>query len=214
MPSDLYAALGVKRKANKAMIRKAYKKAAMQSHPDMPNGNPQKFALVKRAHDILIDDQRRAKYDATGDESEKSPDNAFSGAMNCVAFALNAVLADCAQQGASPLERDLISAMRTKVNANISELEKQVRVHNGILEFDMKLKDRFRRKKKADGMDVMGAILGHRIAGIRTQISQWENGIKDGKAGLALLEEWSFKADQPDPSEARGGITFMQMGRW
>lgn len=215
MPSDLYAALGVKRKARKPEIRKAYKKAAMQFHPDMPNGSPQKFALVKRAHDILTDDERRAKYDATGDEPEKSPDNAFSGAMNCVAFALNAVLADCAQQGSSPLECDLISAMKSKIKTNISELEKQIRVHNGILEYDIKIKDRFKRKKKSEGMDVMGAVMGHRIAQLRTQIVSWENGIKGGKAGLELLEDWSFRSDPPDPSEARAGmVQFVTMGRW
>lgn len=214
-PKDyLYAALDVKSDADKAAIRKAYKKVAMKSHPDMPQGSPKKFALIKRAHDILTDDERRAKYDATGDDSEVSPDNAFSGAINCVAFALNTILAECAQHGTSPLEKDMIAAMRMKINANVTELEKQLRIHRTVLEIDSKLKDRFRRKNKFDGMGIMGSVLDHRIKSIRAQMASWENGIRDAKSALEMLVDWSFKSDSPDPSEARGGIQFVQMGRW
>lgn len=52
MGSDLYKILDVDKKANKKSIKSAYRKAAKKNHPDI-GGKPEKFALIKKAHDIL-----------------------------------------------------------------------------------------------------------------------------------------------------------------
>ncbi len=209
--TDLYKALGVKKNASKASIRKAYKKAAMKTHPDT-GGSPEKFALVKRAHDILTDDERRQKYDSTGDDSETQPDNAFSQVMNIIAFAFNMVLGECQQQGQSPLERDMIESMRRKINGNISESEKNIRIQKNMLETDMKLRSRFSRKKKSEP-NIFDSIIGHRIKQLNEQIAANELGIKNGKEALEFLKDFNFKSDEPEYQTRSGwtlstGITF------
>jgi molecular chaperone DnaJ len=66
---DYYTTLGVGRDAGAEDLKKAYRKLAMQFHPDRNPGDKQaetKFKEVNEAYDILKDDQRRAAYDRFG----------------------------------------------------------------------------------------------------------------------------------------------------
>jgi molecular chaperone DnaJ len=66
---DYYATLGVARDASAEDLKKAYRKLAMQHHPDRNPHNKQaetKFKEVSEAYDVLKDDQKRAAYDRFG----------------------------------------------------------------------------------------------------------------------------------------------------
>lgn len=66
---DLYEILGLARGASKEDIKKAYRKLAMQHHPDKNQGNKESEALFKEAShaaDVLLDDQKRKMYDQFG----------------------------------------------------------------------------------------------------------------------------------------------------
>jgi molecular chaperone DnaJ len=63
---DYYAALGVAKDADKATIRKAYRKLARTYHPDANAGDAkaeEKFKEISEAYDVLSDDTRRREYD-------------------------------------------------------------------------------------------------------------------------------------------------------
>jgi molecular chaperone DnaJ len=66
---DYYALLGVPKTATADDLKKAYRKLAMQYHPDRNPGDKdaeQKFKDISEAYDILKDDQKRAAYDRFG----------------------------------------------------------------------------------------------------------------------------------------------------
>jgi molecular chaperone DnaJ len=66
---DYYATLGVAREASPDDLKKAYRKQAMQFHPDRNPGDKQaesRFKEVSEAYDVLKDDQKRAAYDRFG----------------------------------------------------------------------------------------------------------------------------------------------------
>ncbi len=68
---DYYKILGVERSASTDEIRKAYRKLAMQYHPDRNQGNKQaeeKFKEINEAYQALSDPQKRARYDQLGSE--------------------------------------------------------------------------------------------------------------------------------------------------
>lgn len=68
--SDFYSILGVPKNATAEDIKKAYRKKAMEFHPDKNPGNVEaekKFKEVNEANDVLSDPVKRSHYDRTGD---------------------------------------------------------------------------------------------------------------------------------------------------
>ena len=66
---DYYETLGVARNASADDLKKAYRKAAMQCHPDRNPGDKkaeQQFKDLSEAYEVLKDDQKRAAYDRFG----------------------------------------------------------------------------------------------------------------------------------------------------
>jgi len=71
---DYYEILGVNRNATKEELRKAYRKLAMQYHPDRNPNNKEaeeKFKEAAEAYDVLNDDEKKARYDRFGHEGIK-----------------------------------------------------------------------------------------------------------------------------------------------
>ncbi|MBN8530508.1 MAG: molecular chaperone DnaJ [Alphaproteobacteria bacterium] len=74
---DFYELLGVSKGVSAEELKKAYRKLAMQYHPDKNPGDKaaeQKFKEISEAYDVLKDDQKRAAYDRYGH-------GAFEGGM-------------------------------------------------------------------------------------------------------------------------------------
>lgn len=66
---DYYELLGVAKTATADDLKKAYRKLAMQYHPDRNQGDKaaeQKFKEVSEAYEVLKDEQKRAAYDRFG----------------------------------------------------------------------------------------------------------------------------------------------------
>jgi curved DNA-binding protein CbpA len=70
IPPDPYNALGLSKNATGDEIRKAYRKLALQLHPDkckeesLKAQRTDEFHLVQQAYDIIGDEEKRSRYDA------------------------------------------------------------------------------------------------------------------------------------------------------
>jgi len=83
---DYYEILGVRKTASEAEMKKAYRKLALQYHPDRNKGDrtaEERFKEINEAYAVLSDKDKRAQYDqfgAAGFHKRYSQEDIFRGA--------------------------------------------------------------------------------------------------------------------------------------
>ncbi|BEJ17604.1 hypothetical protein CspHIS471_0610050 [Cutaneotrichosporon sp. HIS471] len=68
---DYYKVLGVSRDADERTIKKAFRKAAKENHPDI-GGSEDKMATINEAYEVLSDSELRSRYDNGDDPNDPS----------------------------------------------------------------------------------------------------------------------------------------------
>ncbi len=94
---DYYDVLGVQRSVNADELKKAYRKLAMQYHPDKNPGDAkaeEKFKEISNAYDVLQDDQKRAAYDRYGHDAFTQGGMGGSNMNSGAGFDFNSSFAD------------------------------------------------------------------------------------------------------------------------
>lgn len=84
---DYYEVLGVSKTASQEEIKKAYRKVAMQYHPDRNPGDKaaeEKFKEAAEAYEVLNDSDKKAQYDRFGHQAfaQGRGGGGFGGGMN------------------------------------------------------------------------------------------------------------------------------------
>ena len=86
MKRDYYEVLGVSKSATADELKKAYRKVAMQHHPDRNPGDKaaeEKFKEAAEAYEVLSDPQKKSQYDRFGHAGVgNNRGGGFSGGMN------------------------------------------------------------------------------------------------------------------------------------
>ena len=109
--TDLYAVLGVGRKARPATIKRAYHAKSKQHHPDMPDGSQEAFERIKLAYDVLSDKAKRARYDETGRYDDQPADQRQTLILQALVEALKAAVKMVTDQNAQTERRDMADIM-------------------------------------------------------------------------------------------------------
>ncbi|MEO6056283.1 MAG: molecular chaperone DnaJ [Gemmatimonadales bacterium] len=99
--SEFYALLGVPRDADDATIKKAYRKLAMEYHPDRnaAPGAEAKFKEITEAYEILRDPDKRAAYDRYGKAGVSGAGGGFGFHHVDLSEALNIFMRDFGGMG-------------------------------------------------------------------------------------------------------------------
>ncbi|MBY8961698.1 molecular chaperone DnaJ [Flavobacterium sp. D11R37] len=85
MKKDYYEILGIDKSASAEQIKKAYRKKAIEFHPDKNPGNKEaeeNFKLAAEAYEVLSDPDKKARYDQYGHAAFKNGGFGGGGGMN------------------------------------------------------------------------------------------------------------------------------------
>lgn len=104
---DHYSTLGVPRTATQEEIKKAYRKLAMQHHPDRTGGDDTKFKEIQTAYDAISDPQKRQQYDNPQPQYQGFP-GGFPGGFgfNVNGFDMNDLFAQAFGQQRNPFQQN------------------------------------------------------------------------------------------------------------
>lgn len=192
---DPYAALGVNRSCDKAAIRRAYRRKAKAMHPDN-GGSAEQFGALKLAHDVLMDETRRAKFDATGTIDETAPDNEMSETLSLVSTALGQIILALMQSGVEPERADLMLRLRQSLNQALDACKKQIAEQVKARAKVEKLRHRFKLKAGAVGANYLESMIAGLVQAIATTEEVQNRRLLRLRKALAMLDDYTFAATQ------------------
>jgi len=124
-----YETLGVTPEATPEDIKRAFRKKASEAHPDREGGSTEQMQAVNKAWEVLGDPQKRAHFDATGQDQEGPTvdDEARNMLMHLFGAALDADVRDVLANVRQTLElaRANLSKMQSDVKAKRERLVKR-----------------------------------------------------------------------------------------
>jgi curved DNA-binding protein CbpA len=192
---DLYQLLGIKRGATRDEVRKAYRRKAKSSHPDS-GGSVEQFGALATAHEVLSDERRREKYDATGEIETSKPNNLDVSAIEVIAQKLGLVIH--AEHDVTSLDVDALieQAIREDITARKSSIADQERAIKRVGRL------RARAKRKTEGGDnMLLLVLDWHERSSKDLIKKNEDSVASMERALEILEGYSFLDDTPPPAQ-------------
>ncbi len=176
----LYEVLGVSPTATTAEITTAYKRLAMQKHPDR-GGDVGEFQAIQKAHEVLTDAKKREHYDATG-ETESNQNHSSPVAILAVLF----------EQLINKDISDIVGTCRTVINNTMATARASIKEHEKRLAGIEKKRARITRESQecilSGVLDSLKSKAERALAdNIKTQ--------EDGEAMLVLLDEYEMEVD-------------------
>ncbi len=123
---DYYKVLGVTKSSTSVEIKKAYRKLALKYHPDKNQGDKkaeEKFKEISESYDVLGDSEKKARYDAYGNSSNRFSNSGFDFRGNASMEDLFGDFFNSSQQNAQYRQRPKKGRnLRIKLGITIEEM--------------------------------------------------------------------------------------------
>lgn len=185
---SLYDELGVPKDADKATIRRAYRKRAQKKHPDK-GGSIEQFHAIQIAYDVLTDDDRRREYDATGEIGRAS--DARSDAISQIAAIMMQIIenedvdeTDIKSEIIEAIKRVVASVNRSEA-ATMQAIEKRERVLKRI-------------KVKRGKANMLAQLVRADIDVKKRSLEVYAKDLAKASLMLEILADYSYEVAEPE----------------
>ncbi|MBK5198206.1 MAG: J domain-containing protein [Methyloceanibacter sp.] len=201
---DLYRLLGIKRGATKEDVRRAYRRKAKISHPDS-GGSVEAFSALATAHDVLSDENRRERYDTTGEIEPARPDNSDGSAIEIIAQKLGLIIH--AEHELTSL--DIGALIEQAIREDIAFRQSSLLSQSRAIERAARL--RARVKRKANGEDnALARVLDWHEQSAKDNVKKNEAAVRAMERALEILDGYAFidevPAEAPPPDAVSAAL--------
>lgn len=204
-----YDTLGVPRDATREAIKRAYRKLASQHHTDRGGGDHDAMAAINKAYETLYDQEKRARYDASGEDGPRPP-TAQEKAANSVAQVITQIID-------SDFDGNIVAELRKHFSEKISEAEKANKKHSAKIQKLSKRKSAITSKKSPNLIHI---IIDERVAKMQKLIEGNVEGITVCKEALTFIADYadihsapSKSQDERDPRDMLQELIMDQLAR-
>lgn len=198
-----YATLNLPKDATPDQIERAYKRVAKKTHPDMPGGSNKAFADATKSKQLLLDPQRRAHYDQTGNADEPAPDNAATLPIGLIMNVIVQAAAGFAQGmiAVDPTAVPLLEHVRQQLVTTLKEIKQKKAVADKMAATLKAIEKRLKRKprkskKQTEVSPMLQLAVAAQAASAERDASKLDPMIEAHTTALELLDNWEF---EPDP---------------
>jgi curved DNA-binding protein CbpA len=198
---NFYEMLGVARDASVDAISKAFRKKAKVIHPDATGGTTEEaFKALSRAYNTLSDPDKRAHYDATGDEEGAGPrpPTAEEKRRAEIRSFLTHQLADLlTDDRIDPVKVDLHELLLNEVNGKVDQLRAEVKK---LEKLEARLEAaRVRWEKKTEGENTMTSVTNFILDKAQSQLGRARAALAVFLEAQEMLGDYTFRFDAPEP---------------
>lgn len=191
---DHYETLGVDRDASADEIKAAARREASKHHPDR-GGDPQRMAMVNQARDVLLDSERRARYDETGSDA---PHGSLRQAGE-------QMLQQLFSQALSITERNMLTWIRSKTHAlKNAALERK---SEALAEIN-RLKKRRDNIKAKTGENLLHMVIDRQIHDLEARAAEADQMLDVVDEARKLLDDYESSEERPEPRNEFAGSAF------
>jgi DnaJ-class molecular chaperone len=188
---DLYEELGVDRDADAAAIKRAHRKAAKRTHPDVEGGDRDEFERIQHAYMVLSDPDMRARYDRGDDINQQRPPIEVQ-AVSVLCEAFNNAM----QQVDDIIHDDIMAVTRDLIGEGAKRVRNQ---RDHIIVVIDKLETIIGRLKAKGERDFIGNALRDQLNDARRGLEQLEEQIKVHMAAAEMTKDFEYQVDEREP---------------
>lgn len=192
---DPYEVLGVSKDASHDEIKKAYKNRVKATHPDK-GGDADAFAQVKSAAVVLLDPEKKQRFDEEGIVDDDKPNNLMASAMEGIAnFFINSINA-ATQNQMSMHDLDLVMGADKWFGQKIAECQQHIsQIEKQIKGYERALK-RLKTKRKND---VIKTMVTNHANNLKGAIANNKAQIEVFTKAREILRDYEFEAEKGAP---------------
>ena len=192
--TDPYKILRVKRNATLEEIQARYRKLVHSHHPDKNPGNASaeaRFKEIQAAWDLLSDPERRARFDATGDASERRDEDREAHEV-LANLALNALQAYVGRLSMGQI--DLVAEMHGSLENARNNLQNNIA---NVKRAKKDLEDAAQRFVRIDGEseNILAGVARSEAEKAGQQLAQLELALAFNGRAILLLKKYGYKID-------------------
>lgn len=204
MTKTLYEVLGIRKNAGARAITKAYRKRAMETHPDR-GGDPEEFRQVEQAYKVLRDPARRKWYDETGEVESVSIDREESAVLTVLSSAMSAVLAELVKYCRPASSEDVLGHMRNTLEMRRDSLTK------GIVDTEKTMREADEAAKRF--ADVNGSTMKPAVVEVKEE-DGFGSCLKDVASGIRSTLERNLTGMRHEKAVNDKALDVVKRGRY
>ncbi len=202
---NLYDILEVKKSSKKDKIKSSYRSKSKIHHPDK-GGKPEEFHLITTAYKILMDDDKRSRYDAgeNVDDILKAAISDEQKAQNLLMQMFCGIIVN-----ADIKKQNIIKLMRNNLESGIGEVELAMKNEKSKIK---KFEEAIKRLKILKGNNIFKDSVMSQIDTISRVISHYESKKKEFTDALNILKNFDYEFEKEPEIVFNGFSDFIRSG--